>query len=342
LALKWRPQVFADLVGQEAVTRTLQNAIRSGRLAHAYIFAGPRGVGKTTTARLFAKTLNCRSPKDAEPCNACDICQEISQGNSLDVIEFDAAAHNSVDDIRRLQEVVANMPAKSKYKVYIFDEAHRMAAGAAFDAFLKTLEEPPEHVYFILCSTEIHKFPATIQSRCQRYEFRAMGMDTLIKQLEKICHAEQITADPKALHLIARSAGGSMRDAQRTLDQIVAYCGKKVSLEDVRQVLGTVETEALLQVAEAAVKEDAPAALLVVKNVFDSGKDLEQFYQGILETFRHLVPGRNRPDREAFRTSRRGVPVFRHEDPAGTGTLLEAFLVPSSGAGNRGFGALAP
>jgi DNA polymerase-3 subunit gamma/tau len=168
MALKWRPQVFADMVGQEQVTRTLQNSIKADRLAHAYIFAGPRGVGKTTTARIFAKLLNCRNPKDFEPCNTCDMCEEVNQGSAMDVIEIDAAAVNGIDDIRKLQEQVGTYPAKGKYKVYIFDEAHRITKNA-FDAFLKTLEEPPPHVIFILASTEIHEFPATVQSRCQRF-----------------------------------------------------------------------------------------------------------------------------------------------------------------------------
>jgi DNA polymerase-3 subunit gamma/tau len=288
LALKWRPQVFADMVGQEAVTRTLQNAIRSGHLAHAYIFAGPRGVGKTTTARLFAKALNCRSPKETEPCNACDICEEINQGTSMDVIEIDAASVNGVDGIRSLQETVGTYPAKAKYKVYIFDEAHRISS-AAFDAFLKTLEEPPAHVIFIMASTEIHKFPETVQSRCQRFEFRSMGMDVLTKQLRRISDSEKIEVDDKALYQIARSAGGSMRDAQRTLDQLVAFSGRKVTLEDVRLALGIIDNEVYLKIAEAAAKQDAPAALSAVKGVLESGKDLEHFYVGLAETFRHLL-----------------------------------------------------
>src|SRR5271163_3787314 len=236
-ALKWRPQVFADMVGQEHITRSLQNAMKAERVAHAYIFAGPRGVGKTTTARIFAKALNCRNLKDGEPCNACDMCVEVNQGSAMDVIEIDSASFNGVDDIRSLQEQVGTYPAKGKYKIYIFDEAHRITK-QAFDAFLKTLEEPPAHVIFILASTEIHQFPATVQSRCQRFEFRAMGMDTLIKQLRRITDAEEIEIEDKGLYQIARSAGGSMRDSQRTLDQVVAFAGKKVTLEDIRVALG--------------------------------------------------------------------------------------------------------
>ncbi len=294
LALKWRPQVFADLVGQEAVTRTLQNAIRANRLAHAYIFAGPRGVGKTTTARIFAKVLNCRNPKDAEPCNACDLCDEVNQGSSMDVIEIDAASVNGIEGIRTLQEQVGTYPAKGKYKVYIFDEAHRIT-GPAFDAFLKTLEEPPPHVVFIMASTEIHKFPATVQSRCQRFEFRSMGLETLIKQLRKIADSEKVEADDKTLYQIARSAGGSMRDAQRTLDQLVAFSGKKVTLEDVHLALGTIEGEVFLRVIEAAAKQDAAEGLSVVKGILESGKDLGHFYGGLLETYRHLAVAKAYP-----------------------------------------------
>jgi DNA polymerase-3 subunit gamma/tau len=294
MALKWRPQVFADMVGQEHITRTLQNAIKADRLAHAYIFAGPRGVGKTTTARIFAKALNCRNLKDTEPCNACDLCEEVNQGSAMDVIEIDAASFNRIEDIRNLQEQVGTYPAKAKYKVYIFDEAHRISK-AAFDAFLKTLEEPPAHVIFILASTEIHQFPATVQSRCQRFEFRSMSLETLLKQLRRIADAEKIEIDDKALYQIARSGGGSMRDAQRNLDQLVAFSGKKITLEDIRVVLGTIEGEVYLKLVEAAVNQDAPSALTVVKSVLEGGKDLEHFYAGLLETFRHLAVAKAYP-----------------------------------------------
>jgi DNA polymerase-3 subunit gamma/tau len=293
-ALKWRPQVFADMVGQEHITRSLQNAMKAERVAHAYIFAGPRGVGKTTTARIFAKALNCRNLKDGEPCNACDMCIEVNQGSAMDVIEIDSASFNGVDDIRSLQEQVGTYPAKGKYKIYIFDEAHRITK-QAFDAFLKTLEEPPAHVIFILASTEIHQFPATVQSRCQRFEFRAMGMDTLIKQLRRITDAEKIEIEDKGLYQIARSASGSMRDSQRTLDQVVAFAGKKVTLEDIRVALGTIEEDVYLKLVEAAVNQDAPAALTVIKTIIEGGKDLEHFYGGLLETFRHLAVAKAYP-----------------------------------------------
>ncbi len=294
MALKWRPQTFADMVGQEHITRTLQNAMRTNRVAHAYIFAGPRGVGKTTTARIFAKALNCRNPKDFEPCNACDLCEEVNTGISLDIIEIDAASVNGIDAIRDLQQRVANSPAKSKYKVYIFDEAHRISK-AAFDAFLKTLEEPPEHVIFILASTEIHQFPATVQSRCQRFEFRSMSLETLVKQLKRIADSEKIEIDDKALYQVARSGNGSMRDAQRNLDQMVAFAGKKVTLEDIRVVLGTIEEEVFLKLVEAALAEDGAAGLSTVRGVVEGGKDLGHFFNGILETYRHLAVAKAHP-----------------------------------------------
>ena len=298
MALKWRPQIFADMVGQEHITKTLQNSIASGRLAHAYIFSGPRGVGKTTTARIFAKALNCRDLKNGEPCNACDLCLEVNQGSAMDVIEIDAASVNGIDGIRALQEQVGTYPAKGKFKVYIFDEAHRISK-AAFDAFLKTLEEPPAHVIFILASTEIHEFPATVQSRCQRFEFRSMGMDSILKQLRRISDSEKIEVDDKALYQVARSAGGSMRDAQRNLDQLVAFAGKKVTLEDIRVVLGTIEGEIYIKLAQAAIAMDAPAGFNLVKNVIEGGKDLEHFYRGLLETFRHLAVAKAYPSAAA-------------------------------------------
>ncbi len=294
LALKWRPKTFEDMVGQEHISRTLQNAFSSQRFAHAYIFAGPRGVGKTTTARIFAKLLNCRTPKGAEPCNACDMCEEVNQGASLDVIEIDAASMNSVDDIRKLQEQVGTYPAKGKFKVYIFDEAHRMS-GSAFDAFLKTLEEPPAHVVFILASTEIHKFPATVQSRCQRMEFRAMSLEVLAKQLRRIADAEGIETDEKVLREIARAAGGSMRDGQRTLDQLVAFAGNKITLEDVRRVLGLVEGERFVVMARAALEEDVPTALDQLRGALETGKDPVLIFKGLVETYRHMLVAKTYP-----------------------------------------------
>lgn len=288
MALKWRPQLFSDMVGQEHVTQTLQNAIRTGRLAHAYIFAGPRGVGKTTTARIFAKALSCRHPQGTEPCNQCDICNEINQGGSLDVIEIDAASVNGIDDIRQLQEQVATYPAKSKYKVYIFDEAHRISK-PAFDAFLKTLEEPPAHVIFILASTEIQMFPSTVQSRCQRFEFRAMSQETLLKQMQHICKSEHIQAEEAALNQIAQLAGGSMRDAQRTLDQIVAFAGNQVNLISVQKVLGLVDQEIYLQLTDKIAMEKTKEALQIIRTIIETGKDLEHFYTGWMETFRNIL-----------------------------------------------------
>src|SRR5687767_8566282 len=237
LARKYRPQRFEDLVGQEPVSRALQNAVASGRVAHAFLFTGVRGVGKTTTARLLAKALNCESGPTAKPCNQCDPCREITSGVDLDVLEMDGASNNSVDDVRRLQESIPYRPARDRYKIVIVDEVHMLSTGA-FNAFLKTLEEPPPHVKFIFATTESHKVPITIRSRCQRYDFRLIPQAVVSGKIRDILGTEGIRADDAAVAMVAREAAGSMRDALTLLDQIVALGGNDLRGEEVARALG--------------------------------------------------------------------------------------------------------
>src|SRR6187549_297452 len=244
LARKYRPQTFADLVGQEHVTRTLGNAIESGRVAHAFLFTGVRGVGKTTTARILAKALNCAKGPTPEPCGTCDPCREITTGIDLDVLEIDGASNNSVDDVRRLQETIPFRPARDRSKIVIVDEVHMLSTGA-FNAFLKTLEEPPPHVKFIFATTEVHKVPVTILSRCQRYDFKLVSARQIGARVKDVLVRESLKADEGAVSVIAREAAGSMRDAMSLLDQVIAYGSEKISAEDVARVLGVADREVL-------------------------------------------------------------------------------------------------
>src|SRR5687767_6238871 len=246
LARKYRPQTFSDLVGQEHVTRTLSNAIAGGRVAHAFLFTGVRGVGKTTSARILAKALNCERGPTPEPCNVCDACVQITQGSDLDVLEIDGASNNSVEDVRRLQESIPFRPARGRFKIVIVDEVHMLSTGA-FNAFLKTLEEPPAHVKFIFATTESHKVPVTIRSRCQRYDFRLIPQVTVAALVRKILAAEGITADDGVIAIVAREAAGSMRDALTLLDQIVAFAGNELKGEEVAEALGIADRKRVFE-----------------------------------------------------------------------------------------------
>lgn len=288
LARRWRPQTFDEVVGQEPVTRTLRNAVSAGRLAHALLFAGPRGVGKTTTARLVAKALNCETRPGPDPCNACPTCREIALGTSVDCIEIDAATHTGVDHVRSLQEQLAYHPIRGKSKVYIVDEVHMLSAGA-FNALLKTLEEPPPKVVFILATTEPHKVPATIHSRCQRHDFRKIGPDLIRARLSEIARAEGVRLDEDALTLLARAADGSLRDGQSLLDQVIAYCGTEVGGQAVAELLGLVASDALFAAA-AAVGEGAAGRLLeLVDELSSRGSDLRLFAGELLGHLRNLL-----------------------------------------------------
>lgn len=288
LARKWRPKRFEDVVGQEHITTTLLNSMRSSRTAHAYLFVGPRGIGKTSTARIFAKAMNCPEASEGEPCGECSACLEIAEGRSLDVIEIDGASNNSVEDVRTLRENVRIAPARLKYKVYIIDEVH-MLSTAAFNAFLKTLEEPPEHVKFIFATTEAHKIPTTILSRCQRFDFRRLTSRQIFKRMKEIADAEAIQIEEGALFAIARAAEGSMRDAQGILDQLVAFSAGEIKLSDIHAMLGTVGQEVYCQIAVAISKGDSFSILKTIDEVVDRGKDLAQFLRELTLYFRNLL-----------------------------------------------------
>lgn len=290
LARKWRPQRFEDVVGQEHITRTLKNAITSGRIHHAFLFIGSRGIGKTTTARILAKALNCLSfdAPTPDPCGTCDNCTSIGSGSSMDVIEIDGASNNGVDDIREIRDNIRMVPSNGRYKVYIIDEVHQLSSGA-FNALLKTLEEPPPHAIFVLATTEAHKIPATVISRCQRYDFRRVDMESLIKLLRLILDKEGIKAADDALYAIARSAEGGVRDAESILDELITYCEGEITYKDVFDVLGLVDWRVMHALCEAILEKDIPRGLLIIEEVVAAGKDLSQFVQDILRYFRNLL-----------------------------------------------------
>jgi DNA polymerase-3 subunit gamma/tau len=289
LARKWRPQRFDDVVGQQAVTRTLRNAITSGRIAQAFVFAGSRGCGKTTTARILARALNCVTGPTPDPCGACDACVEIAQGRDIDVLEIDAASHTGIDNIREV--VIAGLaiaPVRNRYKVFIIDEVHQLSA-ASFNALLKSIEEPPPHVVFMMATTELHKIPDTILSRSQVFEFKTIPATAIAAQLRRICAAEGIDAPEAALALIARAAEGSMRDAQSALDQVIAFAGGTITVEDVSTVLGLVGRDLLLDIVEAVLDEDAPRAFELADRAVESGHDLRLVCRELSAVMRDLM-----------------------------------------------------
>lgn len=288
IARKWRPQTFEEVVGQHHVTRTLQNAVLSGRVAHAYLFTGARGVGKTSVARILARSLNCESGPSTTPCNACSNCREITQGNAVDVLEIDGASNRGIDNIRELKETVRYRPAKSRYKIYIIDEVH-MLTTEAFNALLKTLEEPPEHVVFIFATTEPHKIPATILSRCQRFDFRRIPAELLLKQLKEISGREDVRLSDDVLFAIAREADGSMRDAQSLLEQLLAFSGEGLSDEEILDVLGVVDRRSVHKVGSAILAGDVQTCLEVVGDLYRRGIDSRRFCQQLCDHFRNLL-----------------------------------------------------
>jgi DNA polymerase-3 subunit gamma/tau len=305
IARKYRPAKFSDITAQEHVTRTIQNSLRMGRVGHGYIFSGLRGVGKTTAARVFAKALNCQKLMEdpeylqqvTEPCGECESCRDFDLGTSLNISEFDAASNNSVDDIRALRENVRYGPQKGKYRVYIIDEVHMLSI-AAFNAFLKTLEEPPPHAIFIFATTELHKIPATIASRCQRFNFKRIPLEDIQKQLQLICDAEHITVEGDALQLIGRKAQGSMRDAQSILDQVIAFSAENdhegaISYQGVGELLNYIDDDNMFDVTDAVAAQNPAKMLDVAQFVIRNGYDEQDFLEKLVEHLRNFLVVQN-------------------------------------------------
>lgn len=297
LARKYRPLVFSDVVGQNHVTRTLTNALKAGRVAHAYLFSGARGVGKTSVARILAMAVNCQAEIEDRPCAKCDFCVEISSGQALDVFEIDGASNRGIEEIRELRETVKYLPSKGAFKVYIIDEVH-MLTQYAFNALLKTLEEPPAHVIFIFATTEPHRVPATILSRCQRYDFKRIALEDIVGNLQDLAQKEDILISPSSLRLIARESEGSLRDAQSLFDQVIAFSGTKVSDESVTEALGLIDRTLISDTARALLAGDAGKALDLLDKIYSYGYDTKEFTAQLLNYFRSLVVAKVAPDPE--------------------------------------------
>ncbi len=286
---KFRPDSFADVKGQDHIVTTLQNQIRANRIGHAYLFTGTRGTGKTTVAKILAKTVNCENPTENGPCGECRICKAIASGASMNVIEIDAASNNGVDSIREIVEEVSYSPAEGKYKVYIIDEVHMLSIGA-FNALLKTLEEPPSYVIFILATTEVHKLPITILSRCQRYDFKRISIDTITERMQELIHAEGVSAEEKALRYIAKTADGSMRDALSLLDQCIAFhLGQELTYDKALDVLGAVDTEVFSRLLRHVLNRDVTGCITLLEEIVMQGRELTQFVTDFAWYLRNLM-----------------------------------------------------
>ncbi len=328
---KYRPQKFSEIIGQEHIIQTLTNAISSGMISHAYLFAGPRGSGKTSLARLLAKSLNCqeRKEKDFEPCNRCNSCLEIMGSRSMDLIEIDAASHRGIDEVRELRDGIKFVPAKSKYKVYIIDESHQITRDAA-NALLKTLEEPPVHAIFVLATTEIHKMIPTIISRCQRFDFRKLTRPEIIKRMEIIAEKEKIKIEKPALELIAINSGGSFRDAEGLLDQVLTFSGvleekREIKAEDIKDLLGLVEINLVSQFVDFLSQKKAAQALGFLNELIEQGRDLQQFSKTLIDYLRQALilkltgGGENNPlivglTEEEFKKLQKQTEIFKEEE----------------------------
>ncbi|MGL5693724.1 MAG: DNA polymerase III subunit gamma/tau, partial [Peptostreptococcaceae bacterium] len=284
----YRPRKFEDVVGQEHITKTLKNQIENNNIGHAYVFSGTRGTGKTSTAKIFARAVNCLDSLDQEPCNECEICKDILNDNIMDVVEIDAASNNSVDDIRELRESVKYSPTKAKYKVYIIDEVHMLSQGA-FNALLKTLEEPPSYVIFILATTEPHKIPATILSRCQRFDFKRVTVKDITSRMQRICKEEDIEVEDKALNLIARNSQGALRDALSILDQCMSFGDNKIEYKNVVELLGTVNIEQLFDLAQYIINQDTKESLKILNEFIIWGKDIRNLINDLIDHFRNIM-----------------------------------------------------
>ncbi len=285
---KWRPKKFSQLVGQEPISATLRQAVKQGRVGHAYLFCGPRGTGKTSTARILAKAVNCLNPQDGEPCDQCGPCQAINEGRFTDLIELDAASNRGIDEIRNIRDKVHFAPSEGRYKFYIIDEAHMLTEHAA-NAFLKTLEEPPPHVVFALCTTEAHKVLATIVSRCQRFDFRRLSLDSVVAQLQWIATEEAMEADPEALKALARAAGGSLRDAENLLEQMMVSHGRKLTLQDVQEALGLRGSEEALELVRHLLKANVAEALAAINRAVWNGLDARQLHRHTVDYLRGVL-----------------------------------------------------
>ena len=288
IARKWRPQNFDELIGQFHISNTLKNAIMNDRVGHAFLFTGVRGVGKTTTARILAKRLNCENPKDGNPCNECSSCLDVQKGKHIDIIEIDGASNTGVDDVKVLREAAKYLPSRGKYKIYIIDEVH-MLSEKAFNALLKTLEEPPPHVKFIFATTDPHKIPITIKSRCQIYDFRSISLDEIFNQLKLILDSDNIKYEESALYLISKKAEGSMRDAQSLLEQVIAFASNNITKLDVLNILGVTDSDALFEMTEAILNNSIENIILLIDKLIKTGINLVHYYKELIEHFHNIL-----------------------------------------------------